>query len=59
MHKVKRGFRDIYLVPGAAHVESYCKNTQEYDARIYHFLKQNAIIKNEIVEISKERTELR
>lgn len=59
MQKVKMGFRDIYIVPNAAHVESYWKNMQEYEVRVDQFLKQNRIITNETVEISRDRTELR
>jgi len=40
MHKVKNGTKDIYIAPNAAHVETYWKNTQEYENRIDNFLKK-------------------
>lgn len=44
MHKVKKGFKDIYIASDAAHVETYCKNTQEYEKRVSQFLSEIGII---------------
>jgi fermentation-respiration switch protein FrsA (DUF1100 family) len=44
MHKAKKGCKDIYIAPNAAHIETYWKDAQEYEKRVDHFLEENGIM---------------
>ena len=44
MHKAKRSFKDLYIAPKAAHVETYWRNVEEYEKRVDKFLEENNII---------------
>lgn len=44
MYKAKKGFKDIYIAPNAAHVETYSNNMQEYEKHLDYFLKEIGII---------------
>lgn len=44
MYSVKRGYKDIYIVPNAGHAEAYWVNKDEYEKRIDVFLKAINII---------------
>lgn len=46
MHRAKKDFKDLYIAPNAAHVETYFKNTEEYEKRVDEFLIENGIITN-------------
>lgn len=44
MYLVKNGYKDMYIVPGAGHADSYSKNSEEYEKRVHNFLKDINII---------------
>jgi uncharacterized protein len=44
MYKAKKGYKDLYIAPNAAHVEAYWSNIEEYEGRVEHFLKEIGII---------------
>lgn len=45
MYAAKRKNKAIFLVAGARHVQSYCKNRHGYESVVEHFLKQYTDIK--------------
>lgn len=47
MHKAKSNFKDLYVAPKAAHVETYWRNAEEYEKRVDKFLIENNIITND------------
>lgn len=40
MYNIKKGAKDIYLAPGAAHSQSYLFNKEEYTSRVESFIKK-------------------
>ena len=44
MYEVKKGSKDIYIVPNAGHAESYWNNKDKYEKKIDEFLRVNNII---------------
>ncbi|MBU3092681.1 alpha/beta hydrolase [Clostridium sp. CF011] len=44
MYSVKKGYKDIYIAPGAGHAEAYWKNKDEYEKKVDGFLKAINII---------------
>ena len=44
MYSAKKGYKEIYIVPGAGHAEAYWKNKDEYEKKVDGFLKAIKII---------------
>ncbi|MGH4139974.1 alpha/beta hydrolase [Clostridium sp.] len=44
MYSVKKGYKEIYIVPGAGHAEAYWKNKDKYEKKVDGFLKAINII---------------
>jgi hypothetical protein len=40
MYNIKKGAKDIYLAPGAAHSQSYLFNKEEYANRVENFIRK-------------------
>lgn len=44
MYSVKKGYKEIYIAPGAGHAQAYWNNKDEYEKRVHNFLKVINII---------------